>query len=205
MRYDFAIRQATRFLSKFRPYRARRFRDTTQQKALQDSRISRYDAPIRGGPLGPLLGRIVSLPFLSTIRDTVPRRPNQNLRPSRPPPRVGALSRPEDQLMPLTAEQIEVAKRLRDQGLSYERIAKQIGISESASWKFFNPRPPKPKPPPPSKPNTALAPIFPPPTLYHGSIPIQRHITFIERNLPQPTRNEMYASLRTAVLNTRRA
>jgi hypothetical protein len=108
------------------------------------------------------------------------------------------------QLMPLTDEQATLAKQLRAGGMSYERIAKQIGISESASWKHFNPRPRNPKPPPP-KPRPPPASLLPPPTLYHGSIPIQRHVTFSERNSPQPTRNEMYASLRTAVLNTRRA
>jgi hypothetical protein len=103
---------------------------------------------------------------------------------------------------PETDAQLAEAQRLRALGLPYVAIAKAIGVADGTAWKMLNPRPPKPKAPSPP-PISKNAPRLLPPTIFHGSIPIQRHVTFTERNSPQPTRNEMYATLHKAVLATR--
>jgi hypothetical protein len=124
--------------------------------------------------------------------------------PSTSDPRWRSLPQ-EDALMPMTPEQIDLATKLRAGGMSYEKIARQLGIASDATvWKFFNPRPPKPKPPPPQEPKRPPAALLLPPQLYHGSIPIQRHVTFIERNSPQLSKPELQRDLALAVRNTAR-
>ena len=106
----------------------------------------------------------------------------------------------------LTADQIDRAMSLRnDQHLSYEKIAKQLAVSNSSIWKLFHPKQPKPPPPKTSGPPATRNISKPPPTLYHSSsVPITRPLFNIDRQKIQLTHEQMQDDLRWAVINTSR-
>ena len=107
--------------------------------------------------------------------------------------------------MTLTADQIDRAKSLRnDQHLSYEKIAKQLAISDSAVWKLFHPKPPKP-PPPKHCAGLPATRTKSPPTIYHStSVPIHKPFTIIDQQKIQLTKSEMQLMLHDAVVATAR-
>jgi hypothetical protein len=92
--------------------------------------------------------------------------------------------------MPLTPAESALATKLRSEGRSYSTIAAALNCSEMKVFHFFKPRPAKPKPPP-SKPK-----------LYHGSIPIRRHVDPNTWGRPSPTKSELARMLHEAVIMT---
>jgi hypothetical protein len=106
---------------------------------------------------------------------------------------------------PLTTEQKATAKKLRSDGLSYLKIAREVGCSESGIYVFLTNRKRSPKKPklipaiPQQKPKLLL-----PRELHHGSCPTHRRSVSLEtlQNLPQLTKPEIYAMLNLAVRNT---
>jgi hypothetical protein len=103
----------------------------------------------------------------------------------------------------MTEEQEALATRLRSQGQSYAKIGQQVGVSESAVWKFLNPKlkqEPAAAAPPPFKPKRLLL----PPHELNSSAPrhIHKTVTSKMRLLPKPSRAELTQRLATAVRNT---
>jgi hypothetical protein len=135
---------------------------------------------------------------------TSPASPRQtNLFPGRPrlafPPLPGA-SNPGPHTM--TDAQRTKAIELRKTGLSYEKIAKQIGASDSATWKLFHPKPPKPKPPPPP---VIVKPKLLPSRPLRSSCPSPKYFNpDLFSNQPQPTKTELRIMLHDAVVATAR-
>lgn len=110
--------------------------------------------------------------------------------------------------MPLTADHAATATQLRSQGMSYLKIAQHFGCSETKVYNHFRIKKPKPptepkakKPLEPTRPSSILPQIIHP---HSGSVPMLRHVHYADRLRPQPTREQMYSMLHTAVLNTGR-
>jgi hypothetical protein len=103
----------------------------------------------------------------------------------------------------MTAEQKATAKRLRRKRMSYLKIARTIGVSESNVFKFLTNRKSSKKPKPPkAEPPKPKAPLLPP-HQFHGSCPIHRRAVSLELgNMPQLTHKQLQSEFERAWRNT---
>jgi predicted transcriptional regulator len=107
----------------------------------------------------------------------------------------------------MTAEQKTEAKRLRSTGMSYPKIGKAIGVSESGVFKYLTNRrycyykQPKSKK---SEPKQAMRVRISPP-IHHrlnSSCPTHKLMDPFYRAMPKPTREELERRLAVAWRNT---
>jgi hypothetical protein len=97
----------------------------------------------------------------------------------------------------MTGEPEAEVRRLRSTGLTYSKIAAQLGISLTKAWAVFRPKNEKPKPKQPVVTRVVV-------TRRPPSVPIRKTIKLTDRTKPQPTKPELYRQFAVACANTAR-
>jgi len=97
----------------------------------------------------------------------------------------------------MTKEQEAEVCRLRSEGLTYSKIAVQLGISLTKAWAVFRPKNGKPKPKQPVVTRVVV-------TRRPPSVPIRKPIKLTDRAKPKPTKLELYRQFAVACANTAR-